>query len=66
MRHLWNAAAALPFLFVLPVVVGCGDDAKVGAIQTSPEAKKADEGTQKGMQDFMGGKGQSKSKSKSR
>jgi len=39
---------------------GCGDDAKTGTIEVSPEAKKADEGGRKAMQDYMQSKGQAK------
>jgi hypothetical protein len=57
MRRLLLASAVL----ILPSAwLGCGEDKKTDTIQTSPEAKKADEGAQKGMQDFMKTKGQSR------
>ncbi len=41
-------------------LTGCGDDAKTGTIEVSPEANKADEAGQKAMQEFMQSKGQAK------
>lgn len=50
-------------LCVLGAVSGCGDSAPVGQVQQSPEAKKADQGIQNSMKDFMQGKTQAKPKS---
>lgn len=51
-------------LLALGVLHGCGDSAPEGQVQQSPEAKKADQGIQGGMKDFMEQKNQTKPKTK--
>jgi hypothetical protein len=44
----------------LVTLSGCGDSSGTAPVTVSPEAKKADEGLQGGMKDFMKSKGQTK------
>ena len=62
MRRTQNAPAFLYLSLALLSLGGCSDDKPNDTIQTSPEAKKADEGAQKGMNDFMQTKGKAKTK----
>jgi hypothetical protein len=64
MRRIQNASAVLLLLIASLGLGGCSEDKKVDAIQVSPEAKKADEGAQQGMRDFIQSKGQAKAKAR--
>ncbi len=49
---------------VLGFVAGCGESGDGTQVQQSPEAKKADQGIQDGMKEFMNSKTQPKAKAK--
>ena len=59
---------SLGFLFLVTAVggfgtlSGCGGGSGTEQVETTPEAKKADEGLQGGMKEFMQSKGKTKSK----
>ncbi len=61
MRRSLVSIPLVAFSLSFVALGGCGDDSKVGTIQDSPEAKKADASAQKGMEDFMKSKKQTKS-----
>ena len=56
--------AVLGSTCVLGFVGGCGEGSDTTQVQQSPEAKKADQGVQDGMKEFMQGKTGSKAKAK--
>lgn len=62
MRRVRLGALALVLSAALPSLNGCGGNEKVGIIQDTPEAKKADFDGQKAVQDYMSSKTQKKAK----
>lgn len=59
------AALLTPALLTVALLSGCGEDEKVGDIQVSPEAVKADDAGRAAMEAFIQSKSKAKSKAKS-